>query len=141
MGFATRRIDWIMLCIKSVSYSILVNCKAVGPIYPGKGLRQGDHLSSYLFIICTEGLSALIVRPESRGDLHGIKICRGAPIISHLLFTVDSFLFFRANEREVLVMKEILSTYENATGQAINLKKSEVYYSRNIRAGSIYGAH
>lgn len=121
----------IMLCIKSVTYYVLVN-EAVGPIFPGRDLQQWDPLSPYLFIVCVEGLTALIKHAESRGDLRGIKICRGAPIISHLLFANDSFLFFRFNEREVAVMKNILFEYEKASGQAINLQKSEVYYSRNI---------
>ena len=65
---------------------MLVNQQYVGPIISGRGLRQGDHLSPYLFILCTEGLSALIKQAEARGDLHGVKICQNVPIISHLLF-------------------------------------------------------
>ncbi|GAU34899.1 hypothetical protein TSUD_144300 [Trifolium subterraneum] len=61
----------------------------------GRGLRQGDHLSPYLFILVTEGLTALIKNSVARGDLHGVKICRGAPTVSHLLFADDCFLFCR----------------------------------------------
>lgn len=64
--------------------------------------------------------------------MHGAKICKGAPIISHLLFVDDSFLFFRASKREAMVMKNILSDFEIASGQAINLQKSEVFFSRNV---------
>ena len=67
-------------------------------------LRQGDLLSPYLFIICAEGLSALIKQAEARGDLHGCRINRGAPSLSHLLFTDDSFFFFNAFEREAQQM-------------------------------------
>jgi hypothetical protein len=121
-----------MMCIETVDYSVLVNQESVGPIIPGRGLRQGDPLSPYLFILCAEGLSALIHQAEARGELHGAKICRNAPIISHLLFADDCFLFFRASEEEAHKMKSILNMYEAASGQAISLPKSEIYYSRNV---------
>jgi len=106
----------------------------VGPVIPGRGLRQGDPLSPYLFILCAEGLSALIRQAEARGELHGAKVCRNAPIITHLLFADDCFLFFRATETEAHTMKTIMAIYEAASGQAISLPKSEIYYSRNTRA-------
>ncbi|XP_075485321.1 uncharacterized protein LOC142525036 [Primulina tabacum] len=75
---------------------------------PHRGLRQGDPLSPYLFIICTEGLSALIRNAERLGHIHGIKVCRGAPSISHLFFADDSMLFFRANATEGNYVKNII---------------------------------
>jgi hypothetical protein len=96
MGFTMQWVNWIMMCVELVDYSVIVNNEAVGPIIPGCGLRQGDPLSPYLFIICAEGLSALIKQTEARGDIHGVKICRNAPIITHLLFANDCFLFLRA---------------------------------------------
>jgi hypothetical protein len=77
-------------------------------------------------------LSALIRSAEARGDVRGVKICRNAPIISHLLFADDCFLFFRATNHEATVMKHILATYEAASGQTINFQKSEIFCSRNV---------
>ena len=85
-----------MMCVETVDYSVLVNGNATSQIIPGRGLRQGDPLSPYLFIICAEGLSALIRKAEARGEINGVKICNNAPIISHLLFADDCFLFFQA---------------------------------------------
>ncbi|GAU10142.1 hypothetical protein TSUD_420060, partial [Trifolium subterraneum] len=132
MGFSDQWVKWIMLCVESVDYSVLVNGIMTEPIKPSRGLRQGDPLSPYLFIICAEGLTALIRHAESSGDIHGVKICRNAPIISHLLFADDCFLFFRANINEAVAMKNILATYEAASGQAINFQKSEIFCSRNV---------
>lgn len=59
-------------------------------------------------------------------------MCRRAPIISHLLFADDSFLFFRAKDGEAQALKNILTTYAEASGQQINLQKSEIYFSKNV---------
>jgi hypothetical protein len=111
---------------------MLMNVDKVGPIYPGRGLRQGDTLSPYLFILATEGLTALIKQSIHRGEIHGIKICRGALIVSHLLFADDCFLFCRATITEASQLMSILDTYSAASGQDINLSKSEVFFSRNL---------
>lgn len=87
----------MMMCVTSVSYSVLVNSLSVGPIVLGRGLRQGCSLSSYLFILCAKGLSALIKKELSDGRLHRVRICKGAPVISHLFFADDSFFFFQAH--------------------------------------------
>jgi hypothetical protein len=124
LGFANKWIQWMMLCVSSVTYSVLVNHDKVGPIFPGKGLRQGDPLSPYLFILVTEGLSTLIKKSAAQGDIHGVKICRGAPPVSHLLFADDCFLFCRSTLEEANCLMRILKTYEEATWQEINLTKS-----------------
>ncbi|CAJ2659660.1 unnamed protein product [Trifolium pratense] len=132
MGFSDKWVQLIMLCESSVNYSALVNFEKVGPIHPGRGLRQGDPLSPYLFIMVTEGLTSLIKKAVASGDLHGVKICSGAPMVSHLLFADDCFIFCRSNLSETRKIMEILKIYEDASGQEINLSKSEVFFSRNI---------
>jgi hypothetical protein len=132
MDFSEKRIQWMMLCVSSVNYSALVNFERVGPIHPGRGLRQKDPLSPYLFILVAEGLTSLIHKAVSSGDLHGVKICSGAHVVSHLLCADDCFLFCRSNLSEVKILVEILKTCEVAYGQEINLSKSEVFFSRNL---------
>ncbi|PNX71244.1 ribonuclease H, partial [Trifolium pratense] len=134
LGFSNTWIHWMMLCVSSVNYSVLVNFEKVGPIVPGRGLRQGDPLSPYLFLLVTEGLTKLIHKSLASGELHGVKICRGAPSVSHLLFADDCFLFCRATVAETELLMKILKTYEEASGQEINLAKSEVFFSRNLSA-------
>ena len=85
----------------------------MGPIIPKRGLHQGCPLSPYLFIICAEGLLALLRQAETSGLINGSKICRGAPSISHLFFADDSFLFFKSTEEETIVIRRILELYES----------------------------
>ena len=60
MSFHEKWINLIMHCITTVSYSILVNGVAYGSIIPTRGLRQGDPISPYIFLLCTDGFSSLI---------------------------------------------------------------------------------
>lgn len=97
-GFDHHWVGLIMKCISSVSYQILINGEAKGHIKPSRGLRQGDPLSPFLFILCTEVLISHIKHAESSKVITGIKIARESPPISHLLFADDSLFFCRADQ-------------------------------------------
>jgi len=139
MGFCDQWICWMRMCFASVNYHVLFNGDRIGPITPTRGLRQGCPLSPYLYIICAKGLSALIRHNELSGKLHGIRVCRVAPPVSHLLFADDSFLFCQATPAEVSCLKDILMCYENASGQALNFNKSAIAFSRNTPPDIING--
>lgn len=62
---------------------------------------------------------------------NGTRIFRRAPIVSHLLFSNDSFFFFRADGRVCQQIKDILGTYGHASSQAINFYKSDIFFSSN----------
>ena len=99
-GFDDHFCRLVMFCVKSVLFSILLNGSPTPAFKPHRGIRQGDPLSPYLFILCSKILSRLILQAESSGDIHGIKIAHGAPPVSHLMFTDDTFLFCRATGQE-----------------------------------------
>lgn len=94
----------------------------VGPIIPRKGLRQGDPLSPYLFLLCLEGLSNVLDNAAARNQISGCRISSTALEITHLLFADDNFLFFKATRDEVARVKSILMSYVEQSGQAINFK-------------------
>lgn len=97
IGFEGRWVELIMTCVHSVSYSVHINGKLHGHIRLSRGIRQGDPLSPYLFILCVEGLSTLLHMGEREGKIIGLPIARGGTKINHLLFAGDSLLFCRAN--------------------------------------------
>ena len=108
IGFDNKWINLIMRCINSVSYSILINGEAHGCITPTRGLRQGDPLSPYMFLLYIEGLTALIVEVERRRQISSISICRGSPTITHLLFVDDSVIYCKALKQESIELSAIL---------------------------------
>ena len=73
MGFTNRWVDLMMECITTAFYSILINGEPYGNIKASRGLRQGDPLSPYLFLMCTEGLHGLIKKAASIGDIKGVS--------------------------------------------------------------------
>ena len=131
MGFHSTWIGWIMECVKSVTYSILVNGEPQGHIIPTRGIRQGDPLSPYLFLICSEGLNGLIEKAVDRKCIEGVSLCRNGPKVSHLFFADDSLLFCRAQVGDVEKIQELLGKYERASGQKINSDKTTLFFSNN----------
>ncbi|KAM6591439.1 hypothetical protein CsatA_014044 [Cannabis sativa] len=131
MGFKDRVVDLIMHCVSSVSYTITHGGREMGPITPGRGLRQGDPLSPYLFLLCAEGLSALIKRFEARGVLHGCRVCNGALVVSHMLFADDCYIYCKAIAREAHSVLLLLQLFEQASGQCVNYSKSNIFFSLN----------
>jgi hypothetical protein len=117
MSFDGRWISLIMMCVKTVRYSILVNGTPCGLITPSKGIRQGDPISPYLFLICAEALSAMLTQANMDGRLNGVPTSKRGPILSQLFFADDSLLFCRANLCQWNHLTSILQMYEEASRQ------------------------
>ncbi|KAM6601781.1 hypothetical protein CsatA_021390 [Cannabis sativa] len=130
--FPSRFITLVLSCITTATFQFNLNGKVTGSVSPSRGIRQGDPLSPYLFLLCAEGFSSLLRQKEIDRSLPGIKVARRAPAISHLLFADDSFLFCQAAINSCNVIKEVLDVYERATGQKVNFQKSSLYFSPNV---------
>ena len=116
MGFNGRWVNLISECINTVTYSVLVNGKPKKNIVPSRGLRQGDLLSLYLFMLYSEGLNALIQQAVHEDKIRGYSICQYGPKISYLFFADDSLLFCLAQISDIKAIQEILDLYEKASG-------------------------
>uniref|UniRef100_A0A803Q328 Reverse transcriptase domain-containing protein n=1 Tax=Cannabis sativa TaxID=3483 RepID=A0A803Q328_CANSA len=133
--FPKRFIELIMACVSTATFSISLNQQVLGSVKPTRGIRQGDPLSPYLFLLCSEGLSSLInsksQQRQPRSHALGIKIARRAPTISHLFFADDSLLFSSASVKAATTIQGILCDYSRASGQLVNYTKSGLYFSPN----------
>lgn len=98
LGFPERFVGWVMSCLSSVSYSILVNCKPSVPYEARKGLRQGDHTSPFLLSIRMEYLTRCLDTINDCKLFSHHPRCRRNKII-HLMFT-DDLLLFPYGDRE-----------------------------------------
>ncbi|CAL1372026.1 unnamed protein product [Linum trigynum] len=132
MGFSSVWCGWVHECLKSTSFSVMINGAPKGYFSPSRGLRQGDPLSPLLFVICTEGFAALLRKAIAEKKLQGVKVAPQAPRISHLFFADDSYLFLRGTLQECENLITVLNEYEELSGQRVNLAKSAVCFSRNI---------
>ncbi|CAA7037002.1 unnamed protein product, partial [Microthlaspi erraticum] len=115
-GFHARWINLILHCISMVSYSFLVNGAAQGSVIPQRGIRQGDPLSPFIFILCGEVLSGLCRQAQDIGKLPGIRVSRGSPRLNHLLFADATMFFCKTSQQSCESLMTILQKYEKASG-------------------------
>jgi hypothetical protein len=93
MGFAPSFIKLIIMCVTTAHYAVLVNGVPMRRIAPTKGIRQGNPLSSYLFLMYAETLSSLLSRADREGVLTCVPTSKRGPRINHLFFADGSLLF------------------------------------------------
>ncbi|CAM8943968.1 unnamed protein product [Rhodiola kirilowii] len=132
LGFPDRWSNLVMGCISSVRYKIIFKSVTIDIPPLKRGLRQGDPLSPYLFLLCSEWLSMKLEEEILSKSLKGVRICQGAPVLSHLFFADDSVFFLKATEQNARCLRAILRDYEGISGQRINSAKSEIVYSSNV---------
>ncbi|KAL0000247.1 hypothetical protein SO802_019849 [Lithocarpus litseifolius] len=128
----TYLIELIMSCVSTVSTSLLFNGEALDPIYLLRGIRQGDPLSPYLFILCMDFLSQLI-EGKCNGNLwQPVKASQSGPTLSHLLFADNLVFFARADYVNCSAIRDVLDEFCSISGQTVSATKSRVYFSPNV---------
>ncbi|XP_026434571.1 uncharacterized protein LOC113332111 [Papaver somniferum] len=131
-GFDAIFCGYIEQCISTTNISVLLNGSPTQIFSPTRGIRQDDPLSPYLFILCMEFLSRLILNAETNHLISGVKAARKAPGITHLMFDDDILIFTKADMHNKEGIMNVLNYFSSVSGQMLNLDKSSVYFSHNI---------
>ncbi|CAA7027588.1 unnamed protein product [Microthlaspi erraticum] len=131
-GFSESWIQWVMQCVSGPSMSLLWNGEKTDSFKPLRGLRQGDPLSPYLFVLCMERLCHMIDRAIESKEWKPIRLSRGGPQLSHICFADDLILFAEASVSQIRVIRQVLEGFCQAYGQKVSLEKSKIFFSHNV---------
>jgi len=129
LGFPDTMICWIKACVTSPRYSINFNGESIGYFEGARGLRQGDPMSPYLFVIAMEFLSQLIAHHISNSPSFGYHHRCDKLGISHLCFADDLLILFAGNVHSAQVVRSILNHFYDFTGLKANDSKSCAFYA------------
>lgn len=104
-----------------INFDILINGSKLNSIIPERGIWQGDHLSPFLFILCSEIFLRLV---EKNNDIKASKLVGTHQLFSHLLYANDILMACQANPQNAAGIQEVLTRYSNWSDQAPNFDKS-----------------
>ncbi|XP_015971192.1 uncharacterized protein LOC107494666 [Arachis duranensis] len=133
-GFPIITVNLIMTCVRASSLSIMWNGNRLDSFAPRRGLRQGDPMSPYLFVLCMERLACYISHKVVEGVWKPVSVTRGGPKFSHLMFADDLLLFCQATKSQVQMVMHSLNIFCKASGMKVNLEKSKAFCSKNVTA-------
>ena len=122
----------IMHFIETVTMSVTWNGQNSEWFKPTKGIRQRDHITPYLFVLCIERLGHIINQAVIEGLWKPIKLSRAGPPLIHLFFANDLLLFSKASEEQIRIIMNCLDTFCVASGQRIGLHKSTIAFSSDV---------
>ncbi|CAH9144348.1 unnamed protein product [Cuscuta epithymum] len=125
-GFSARFIMLVMNNLKSTFLSVLVNGSPQGFFKPLRGVKQGDPLSPFLFIIAAEGFSRALNWHMEQGHIKPYWMGNQGFPVSHLGFADDILVFLNGEIRSIIRFKKFIGLYQAASGQAVNLDKSSI---------------
>ena len=129
MGFGDKWVGWIEWCISTATFSVLVNGSLAGFFGSSRGLRQGDPLSLYLFVLGVDALSLMIDKAAEGGYISGYIFKERDNIvkqITHLHLADDTLVFCKDAEEHMTYLCWILAWFEALLGLNINLEKSSL---------------
>ena len=127
MGFGHKWVKWIEECLISAKMSVLVNGSPTEEFPMRKGLRQGDPLAPFLFLIVVEGLHILVSEAEKKRLFEGIKVGKLETSVSHLQYADDAVFFGKWNVTNLKNLLKILECFQKLSGLKINVGKSKMY--------------
>ncbi|WMV42794.1 hypothetical protein MTR67_036179 [Solanum verrucosum] len=135
MGFGEKWLKWIDYCIKTVRFSILVNREPAGFFPSERGLRQGDPLSPFLFIVAMEGYNSMMRVVIQNNWLKGFKVSNSSGRemqICYLLYADDTIIFCDAKAEQVALIRMTLVVFEAVSGLSVNWRKNNIFPIKEV---------
>ena len=126
LGFGSKWIAWIMECVSSATMSVLLNGSPLRPFKMEKGLRQGDPLSPYLFILVSEALICIFKKAHDMNMIEPVIIGKAKVSLKHLQFADDILLFAPKNPSCIINYFRILDIFAMMSGLSLNYNKSAI---------------
>ena len=126
LGFHNIWIRWVKGCLESSTISVLVNGSPTEEFKPSRGLRQGDPMAPFLFLVVVEGLAGLVRQATKQNMLTGVKVGRKEIVCSMLQFADDTLFMLEDSFSNVFTVKTILRCFELVSGLKINFHKSKL---------------
>jgi hypothetical protein len=114
LGFCEVWIGWMKTCVFGGNLSVLVNGSPTGEINIQRGLKQGDPLAPFLFLLVTVGLAPFLLNK-------GFSIGSDGPSIYHLQYADDTLCIGEASVDNLWSMKALLRGFELASGLKVNI--------------------
>ncbi|XP_028216534.1 uncharacterized protein LOC114398549 [Glycine soja] len=127
IGLPTKFVNWIMLVVSTVSYRFNVNGNYSNIMKAQRGVRQGDPISPYLFVIIMEYLDRVLYKMQRNPDYNHHAKCEKLSI-THLTFADDILLFSKGDTISVEIMMEAVNKFTKSTGLMLNATKSRIYF-------------
>ncbi|GJX54257.1 putative RNA-directed DNA polymerase, eukaryota, reverse transcriptase zinc-binding domain protein [Tanacetum coccineum] len=127
MGFSSKWRTWIHSCLDSAFASVLVNGSPTKEFKIQRGLRQGDPLSPFLFILAIEALNVALLEATNKNIFRGIKVGKDKIHISHLQFVDDALIMGEWSRDNAKNLSRILTCFHLASGLKVNFNKSKLF--------------
>ena len=125
MGFPVLWRKWIKECIGTATTLVLVNGSRTDEFKLERGLRQGDPLSPFLFLLAAEGFNILMKSMVDNHLFHGYKVGSDvSTVVSHLQFADDTLIIAEKSWANVRAMRAVLILFEAISGLKVNFNKS-----------------
>ncbi|GKD27166.1 putative RNA-directed DNA polymerase, eukaryota, reverse transcriptase zinc-binding domain protein [Tanacetum coccineum] len=127
MGFSSKRRTWIHGCLNSAYASVIVNGPLTKEFKIQKGLRQGDPLSPFLFIIAMEAFHVTIQEAKANNIFEGIQVGYNNVDVSHLQFADDALIMGKWSIENAKNICRILRCFHMSSGLKVNFSKSKFF--------------
>ncbi|GJU95377.1 RNA-directed DNA polymerase, eukaryota [Tanacetum coccineum] len=124
-GFGSTWCTWIRGISDFAKASLLVNGSPSDEFHIHRGLKQGDPLSPFLFILVMEALHLSVCKAVDEDVFKGIQL-QGSLALSHLFYADDAFFMGEWSDNNLRGIINILKCFHLASGLQINIHKSQI---------------